>query len=859
VSTCDIAEPGPDENETPGVARRHTITINNYQQRTQFRMSAYKRVVDYMKNAPDSANHIAAWETAYLSKLVSKVDGLEEEKRLLGPVERDILASFDSQVKFTRHDLASGVTIGLSVDGRTRKGDQIIRSNTHKIVFKEGDYWELLPSVAQADYVTRDPAFYTLDSSLKDKIVRQCSSLSPEQLQQIRMDGVKDALSMPVDMRHIYMKMVLLLNDYNLGSVSKYEECEMAEDLIDFRHPNLPDDARVAIVADHRIVIDAQGMSPMELGLLYFAAQQYPPIKYAGDNIYTNCAMEADDLAIVSPGPVNVDLSGMWRSPDNLYRIMWSIAAKTNSARCLLDAIRVMRGKCKHMADVTKHLGPQSVHSGVPLSLCKNRSMGEIDSTTLITSEAGYMSTSIALISDYLVGAVYQHAATAVVEELGLLGNYICSGGNVRADRVINGLLRDVGARHEDASVNILLKNWCSLAGYPITWGYGGMLKDYLIELTVAMRTTGWDVDMPQLNTLMPYLATQNNCWGLYRGYSGPPDKFADKDVKESSASIAVSAWLMGLRPSRPRVARNRSSKEIRGMSVQERELAAVVGDAFVVGTVRMWISDTLGGREDEMEESAGVLIKTAFKNVKCQLLYDRAEERWYIPETERDYAELVQRTTMGRKPEKDIMPIVTGPQPEGIKDPFNGVKAMVSQRPIKPSKGVRAAVSIRGDTYVPEYSLGGELTSELQPTRGSVLTSGTLKLKRIDMPESASGLDAIVKDLVVHGYLDDIEGRGAVNRVKKDAEAPKFDNIEELAGAAEKMGLGLDVVVDKVTAVSYGKGKHRILLGREGGKIYPLVAHDDGDTYDISTVEPQMDTDHIKRLGEYERLFARP
>jgi len=250
-------------------------------------MSAYKRVVDYMAAAPDSANHIRLWEKAYMDKFRERVDALELEKKSLSPAERDILAALEAQPKFTRQDMVDGIKIGVMVDARSDKGDKIPRDKEYTLNFRGGKEWRLAAAVAQVDYVTRDPAFYTLDHTLRDRIIRQCPEMSAGQIHELRVDAVKDALAMPTDMRHMFMKMALMLWDYTLAATSRLETMEIAGDIVDCTHSNLPADARLAIMASVRVVVDAEGMSPSELGLLQIAAQEYPSVWYAGDNVYT--------------------------------------------------------------------------------------------------------------------------------------------------------------------------------------------------------------------------------------------------------------------------------------------------------------------------------------------------------------------------------------------------------------------------------------------------------------------------------------------------------------------------------------------------------------------------------------------
>ncbi|ADG27459.1 putative cysteine protease [Cryphonectria nitschkei chrysovirus 1] len=821
-------------------------------------MSAYKRVMDYMSGAPDSANHIKLWEKAQMDRMRDQVDALELEKRMLGPAERDLMAAFHCQPKFTRKGMNEGLTIGVNVDCRTSSGDKVSRIKNVVVDFNGGECWEIAHAAAHVDYVTRDPAFYTLDTTLRDKIISQCPGMSAAQLYELRVDGVKDSLSLPVDMRHMYMKMMLMLWDYTLAATSKVEGMEMAEDIVDFSHPSLPADARMATVANYRVVVDAEGMSRRELGLLSMAGQQYPSVWYAGDNIYTKCHLAEDSLAIVSDGKIDMDTSGMWGSPDELYSIIWSIACKTSSTKCLAEAITLLRGKCQHMADFTKRAGPITVQSGVPLSVCKVRSVGAASASTILQSQPGYFSTSLSLVTDLLYGKMFEISATSVVEQVGGLGDRTC-GEVPSTDRMYNGLLRDIGLRHEDGSINAVLKNWCSLTGSAYTFGYGGAIKDYVIKLTELMRG-GWDVELPQLGTLIPFMDTKDTCWGYSRGYPGKPDVFDKDQTMKASESLSVCAWLMGLRATRPKVGHNRSKKESRHQTPEERELAVESKGKMVLGSAQLWITDGLGGREDDYEEGSGVLVKSSFPSVKCQLLYDERDQEWHIPTSrERDYTSMVRRTTMGEH-EVEVAPVIVGPAPKSPEDIFSGVRAAVKERPVRPYKEPRPAVGMTGVKFVPRYVLDGKVVEDPIDVRTKRPATGEMRVKAIDVPgDGKCGLHAVVQDLQSHGLLTQRDGGRVLRLLDKSTNAPTFHSPEDIAGAVLKLGLGLDVVAGGIVH-SYGNNDgHRVLMQLKDHHYMPIVEHEEGETLNITSVQEQVGTDdeYIKRLGEFERMLA--
>lgn len=832
-------------------------------------MSAYQRVKDYMGTAPDAANHIALWEKAHMDKLRERVDALDLEKRSLSPAESDFLASFECQPKFTRRNMVDGITIGAIVDARTSKGDKLPRTENYEINFRGGEAWELSYAVANVDYVTRDPAFYTMDRRMQGGILRQCPGLSAGQMNELRVDAAKDALALPTDMRHMFTKMALMLFDYTLAAASCIEEMDIAEDLTDFTYTQVGADARLAFMAQERIVVDSEGMSPVELGLLQFAAQEYPAVKYAGDNIYTNCSMAADSLAIISERDIDIDTSGMWGSPDTLYQTMWSLAVKLGATKCLIEALTGIRGKCKHMADVTSRIGPVSIYSGLPLSMSKQRGMGAHAADPVLTTTPGYYSTTVALIADYMYGSMFELSATFVVEELGGLGNKVC-GDSPKHHACYNGLLRDAGIRHEDGSINVLLRNWCSLTGAPITWGYGGKLKDYILELTELLRGGHWECPIPQLTTLIPYTSTPNTTWGYSRAYTGKSDIFKADDQERGAEQLAICAWIMGQRQVRPRVGYNKEARRTRFTTAAESKLAAEAGASLVLGQVRMWVSDSVGGREDEYEASAGALFKSSFRNVKCQLLYDKREASWKMQPAERDYDVMI-TTTLGKKAERpapdnkttlSLQPVTTGPAPT-VRDPFAAMKAMTAKQPIRPNRAPKADIGPSGVPRVGPYILAGDQRHELLKMRRSGPAKGdSFRASVIDVPgDGRCGLHAVVEDLKAHGLLSTRDGALTLQYLDRETDAPTFHSPEDIAGAVLKMDLGLDVIADGVVH-SYGEsGVHRVLMEYRDHHYRPLVEDDGGEEYQVNEVIQygKDNAELIQRLGEFAKMIAPP
>lgn len=798
-------------------------------------MSAFQRVIDYMAGMPDAANHREIFYQKFLerenTRQIQQVDGTEIEKKLVPPGERNVVRNLNAQPKFTLNSMNMGFELRTVAIARTNDSgrDRIERSKGLTLDFKAEREWALLPATASVVYPMRDTALNILDREQRRLVLSCCNSLGADSTFGLSMITVTEKLNLPSDMRHLFTKMYLTLMDYNLAVTSKCTDMQVCPDTFSCTYPRATDEARLAAVVKHEVVVDADGFTPEELGLLLLAGQQYPSVWYAGDNIYNACQMEADDVAFISSGDFSIDKSLRWGSPDRLYNMIWGIAAKFGALDCLVQVISEMRGKPKMMSDILKRTDMTAVASDMPLSRSLVKAFGDRAGTRCAVSQyPGYFSTSSSLITDLLYGKLFEASATCLVEELGGIGKAL-SGMDPSTNKTFNGLLRDYGLDHANLQVNSLLVNWMSLSGAPITWAFGRQLKRYLVVLASEL-VNDIDIDMPQLVEMIPYMSSHNTTWGCSRGWRGTPDllRSSSAERKANDQAIAAVAWIMGTRGCRPRVFRNTISKTDLVLGRAEYELKAQCGEGCTVESIAMWMGQDVGGRVDENERISSMLIKTEYAGSKCSLVYDRGSDEWKIPEPEfKSYNRFVQESMKGQVPDKgevEIRPVTFGGQPSGQGN-FSYLKTMANAKINVSSRPTYARNTADGDVYVYPYLMDGEKTQVLQPERPVTVAEGEeLTYGEIEVPgDGQCAVHAVMEDLKMHGYV----GIDSVNRARdmfSDSLSTKYwHDANEVAAILNDMDYNLDVLDmsdeghPRLTRYGSDQSRHRVGIIKRG------------------------------------------
>jgi len=838
-------------------------------------MSHIDRVVDYMSGLPQTSEHSKTYATEFAERVAQReetvIDGVAEEKKMVSQGEREVIARLQCQVKFTRH--LFGVGFGLSVAVNAESTPHVRRQARVEVDFLGSREWFLDAACSDALYSAKESTLHLLDMAQKKRILAMCPVLSGEEANDVYLMSVHERISVPQDFRHIMMKMYLILQDYNLGVTSKSNEVSYAAGIGYSLVPNARALDRFSAVTNHRIVIDGDTFTSSELSLLALAGLQYPSVWYTTDNMYSKCNMAADDLIIVSNGDININRSMLWGSPDRLYQMIWTIAAKLDAIPSLISAFEGMRGKCKMAADIVSRTSTNRFNSMVPLSYNMVTAFGAQAPRFSVTNMPGYFSSSMGLVSDLLYGMCFEAVASCVGESLGGCGTLL-SAAVPATNPVINGIMREYGLKHSSAEENFLLRNWDMLSGRPITWDFGTCLKEYVLELCGEI-INGSDILLPQLLHLVPGLRAVNTAYGLARGWRGPAGTLSSKKERAMDGDgLAAFSWMMGCRATRPRVFFNRTGLKETMHTSDEQELATEMNKGFGIGMVGFWLTDDVGGRVDENEETSSGLYRTEYAGTKCALVYNYNTGSW----VEHVKPEPPGRQSMkGRVPIEESTPPGPPPPLSGVnwggarnsgdkKQLFNRLATISRSNQIVPSAKPRHwRVASTGETAVPSYLLNGSEESVMLQSRRTDFQEGMkFDFSRIGVPgDGQCGIHAIVEDLKSHGMLSAGDSSRAEELFSQETMSKSFHDAQELAAAATKWGMNLDLIDKESRRVTrYGKHDGHTLSILRDGIHFEAFTPGGPETIEIAKVDEQeLPNEEFVRqvMEEYGSLFGKP
>jgi len=202
--------------------------------------------------------------------MVVQANGVELEKEALSSAERAIIRELGAQVKFTKKDFHKGFNLKVFCRAVRDGGGSLERSSVKNLNFMGSREWFLLPARSDVRYSSRESTLHLVDTAQQAAIQSVCNTLASGEADALAMVATRERLSMPIDMRHMFMKMYLMLMDYNLAATSKCDHMERIEGQRYEHYPDATQSARLALITDHRIVVDADGFTPAELGLLAY-------------------------------------------------------------------------------------------------------------------------------------------------------------------------------------------------------------------------------------------------------------------------------------------------------------------------------------------------------------------------------------------------------------------------------------------------------------------------------------------------------------------------------------------------------------------------------------------------------------
>jgi hypothetical protein len=789
--------------------------------------TTYKTVFDLMANAAKGRIFRGENVADMTHDELDYYDGQLAEFKNLGLVERNILAGINMPDQFTMANWDKEFRINCTTVSKADGPGVGHLTHDKEITLHpyESEKWLLASEEGIVRYSDHRGKRVDQDRGVLGLIKSMCPNMNDDEADGLPMALIGEKLTQGQDMRHMFMKMYLMLMDLNMSVVTRQTNRRMKIGGNRVVYPKISNAVKMQLIASKQIVVDAEGFTPEELRLLEIAGQRYPHISYGRPNIYNSCHMERDDIAIVSSNDIDISGKNVF-SPNEMYRLIVTIATKLDATDDMEEAFKMMRGRMMHMQDVLRLVEKRKVYSGVPRSTSFTRALGgSTRFRKVVKTVPGYIASSVSLIADILLGKVFELTATMFIERIGGLGDLVCETPTATASRIYNGLLRDWGLSSMQKFCNSLMLEWENVGAAPYHWSVQGTWKPYILALTDEMRK-GIDVPIPQLTFELAISTFEETCWGAmrsWRGYNGAGvsdltdlGESGKKKKDERLRLTAAFTWAMGVRATRPKVFKNAfKKKEVSLTSKELRFLRGTMGFAHL-SHVAYTLVDEYMGREDWTEKSATGLIKDAIDGTKCSVILSGREGRWQpiTVKIEDLTADITQSLGFVEKDKEtvvddEILAMAfernrkkkTKEEEERVQEVFQKMRQVISS---------------------PKVKLGSEKLGKPK------------KYEKVDVPgDGKCGIHAVVQNMSNRQLLRPGEEQKVFENFDGKMNSQTWHDVQSLAASLLDYGIGLRVYDEsggeKLRVIDYGDvGKGGVSIARRDGHFYSAVEKDD-------------------------------
>lgn len=585
---------------------------------------AHKSVLEAFSDADTLSAHRGHWLQGLAAKQKVRTGSANyenDELSVLSTTEINIVHVLQVPEKFSRPDMSYQLESTIRVQNGNLSE---FKARKHMLSFKSTVGWSMSTAGASVYYSERNDRVMAMDVAAISRMTSVTSDVAPGDFNNVMRSAIMDKCRRAADLRHLFCKGYLLLQDYSLGVTSKSKHLFVDRDLAVPLVANCEGLARLGHVKEHDIVVDCEMLTANETTLLGILGASYPSIKYTDSSVYNQIELAADDIVLVSSGQIRIKEGYRWGSPDTLYSLLISLAEKLNSTADLWAAFRLMRPLPFLMAKIVERSGQKNFVGPVPPSHSVEHAWGGLANTSRVPgAPSGYLSSSAALIADALLGEALHLGASLVLEELGLLGS-IFDLSDLINNPIANGLCRDYGLTGSDANASILLNSWHCMLGYDIGLGFDASLRDYVLRLGDEI-IAGNDVPIPALLQIIPMTATPNCSWGHMRGWQGsqPLLQGSDEHKLEQRAMSAMFGWLCGMRDRRADCGRSRAYGRSVQLTPDEFRFEVTKPGRWEVVGVGFCMVSHYELRKDALEMLGRGLERTKYKGVGVEVTFD--------------------------------------------------------------------------------------------------------------------------------------------------------------------------------------------------------------------------------------------
>lgn len=881
-------------------------------------MSQFKTVFDFLKDVPKNLNH----EEIYLDKVrenqvrreENPIDLASWEVSTFGMAESNILCGLVMPNKFTLSGMNEKIPIRVMALAKQKEDGNSKTSVKNAVTYKRSfmsdrEIW-FDSQKGIAKYPERPGVAVERDNQLRARIQSSMPNMSSHEMADIVVVKIGEALNMPTDMRHIFAKGYLTLMDYTLAAASKHNVRQIDTGFEIVAMNNITSNERHTLLAVSDLVVDVAEFTPSERSLLALMCAEYPTVKYAGDNVYTQIHMEKDDLTLVSERTVEVPAGFHYGSPDRMYFDMVNIACKMGCLHDMRVAFKEMRGLPFLVSKMATYGGEHVYPMKYPLSHNLRMAMGDRGSwTDFVKTSSNYFSTTKALVAEMLLGEALAYSIFSIGEELGAYGKVGCPTERHYDDPVFNSNSRDYGLKHEDEAINMLLQEWRVSKGCRMPIGFRGSIKTTVSAVAAQIHSKMihvHDFCLPQVGFELAFSNCKHTTWAIVKGYNPGLARTLDR-FDEVSVNMEAQAFkfMMGVRQEVPRVGYNSIGVRLNEVeTLEEREFDLGAGGRYEIRKIEYGIGCAITPRTDEMELTAVDIHRTRYAGTRCSVVVD-PEGREYVSAAPRELPDM--KATHGYQDEgmrddrTDNINIIKQGQTEHSiesadshadiitpgggsrkvrKDSLQGRTAVLDKM-AETAKAKIAAMGISkgmniykrtkfdvdsGGKKIVDPGASGE-SRWLQTRVTEDILPGKYNVTRV--PTSGEGLmcglRAIGQDLVAHGMLGrhDLEHFVSAN----SSELGSAGNYQstELAAMLNERGIGLTVLMPNATgslrAVNYGTRNtdHNVVLINDNGAHYENVILRGDTTIDVAGSEEGTTTDvSVERLSSLRKWIGR-
>nr|WKR37726.1 hypothetical protein [Leptosphaeria biglobosa chrysovirus 1] len=821
--------------------------------------ATFNSVFEHMKEVSNNVAHERIARKAMYSEEegVTVVDLLAVEARAIKTSEMNVLSGCSMPMKFTRKGMdKDGLNIDITsvAQGNTVLGVKTLtNSSCVKIDYKMDICWELSAKRTEPVYSSRDAPSMHSDTILRSRITGACANLGKSSMSGLSVTHAMERITQKSDMRHMMCKMYLMLMDLTLATTSKVETRRVAKQFTRFLLSRGSDSRRLGSVMSKAVVIDGDMLTDEEIELACLGAMEYPSVKFSADNVYNMISMCADDMLIITSDGRQQRMKMNW-VPDSMYRTIVSFCCKMGCLDDWFEVASMMRGRPHLMREVMRRTTERVVHMGIPTSRSCTRAFGMIGKRTSIPrTYPGYLSTSVNLVADYLLGQVLHNSTASFVELTGGYGKLMCMG-NPATDSLYQSLLRDYGVSTMSSRTNGLLSMWCQVLEIPIFgWSSPDGWKEYVVSLADEMRN-GADVPIPQLTFESAYISAENTTWGATRGWDGLDDNRiaghtnGPNDRDESVRKTAAFLWQMGVRKERPRIFANCDKKGEDILRSSDYKFMSASEGSYRMTWVRYTAADGLGGRVDETEKEATSIVETFFRGTKCSVIYV-AEKGWIVKTYQnpdvKGVAESMGITGSGVAQKKDVG--------------FASEDEEIGEEKVPEEEELMAPITYGGSPADKEKENFKALIGKYRPRTAVVKSRNgwrevnnfkegdTVRFEKVKVPGDGNcGVYAMVKGLEAMNAITGVESDRAIAEMRERLDEKDWHTHVDLGRVAMEIGCRLQV---------FESGTNRLHeFGDEDAVGVISIVHSDGH-YDgmrlSDTGESEFKIKYVDRSSE--------